>query len=377
MNYNLLSLLSRREDIGSGEYKVARCNNQQAGTHHIGIERTISNEVIMNFIKLKIILIFVFGLFLTIQVNAQLCGKYSMTLNILSENDQKVENVFVQLIPLGKDETRGKTFKQSEEDASKFFITFLEGHQLHNKYKAIISAQQIETYEMELKFPHCKSQEFDVRLKALAKDTVTLRGSIYDANGALIPQVKITATNKEGRIIESVTDNEGKYSLRLPVNKYDDKDIRDFEIAKYNLIIDGTNSGLNKVSFDNFGISPSLSGMYVDFALDTFVNINKIKIEYVIIKGKVADKNGAFVPNLLIKFINQNGKTFQTASKENGSYSIKLPIGKYQIVAEDSSSKECIFINKQKEITVLKSSTKIYNITMIFKYNNFEDCVVY
>jgi hypothetical protein len=59
----------------------------------------------MNFSKIKIGLILIVGFFWTMQINAQLCGKYSTTLNILSENEKKVENVFVQLIPLGKDET--------------------------------------------------------------------------------------------------------------------------------------------------------------------------------------------------------------------------------------------------------------------------------
>jgi hypothetical protein len=56
---------------------------------------------------------------------------------------------------------------------------------------------------MELEFPHCKNQDFDVKLKSINEKTAILSGTIYDANGAVIPSVKITAINKLNKSFES------------------------------------------------------------------------------------------------------------------------------------------------------------------------------
>lgn len=174
----------------------------------------------MNYFKVKFILLLFGGLFLTIQADAQVCGKYSTTLNILSENGKKVENVFVQLVPIGKDETKGKTFKQYEKEATEFIITFQEGHHLHNKFKVIISAQQFETYEMELKFLHCKNQDFDVKLKPINENTVFLTGKIYDQYGARIPFAEITLKNKKNIQIKVRTNDDGEYKIELYQDSY-------------------------------------------------------------------------------------------------------------------------------------------------------------
>lgn len=48
---------------------------------------------------------------------------------------------------------------------------------------------------------------------------VNLSGKIYDASGAVIPGIKVSA-NSEGSLYEQVTNEEGLFNLNLPVGIY-------------------------------------------------------------------------------------------------------------------------------------------------------------
>lgn len=115
--------------------------------------------------KILPILILIFAAFAA-SANAQLCGTYKTTLIIKGEDDKAIETAVVQLFALEKDETRNKTFSRDEDDRSKFFITFSEGHIVGGKYKIIVSADGFASAEKVIKFPHCERQTFEIKLKA-------------------------------------------------------------------------------------------------------------------------------------------------------------------------------------------------------------------
>jgi hypothetical protein len=222
----------------------------------------------MNYSKIKIIILLVIGLVGTSQINAQLCGKYGATLNLKSDNGKPVENAFVQLLPIEKDETRGQIFVRDGEDPAKFSITFLEGHQIKTKYKLLISADGFETVEKEISFPHCERQIFNIQLKSDKKTNLAvLSGSVYDANGYLITQAKVTAINEKGDMFETQTNSNGIYILRLPFNPYKAGDYR-FRVSKYEIIVE--KEGFEKGIIRNFKFVPAFNNgkMKLDFALD-------------------------------------------------------------------------------------------------------------
>lgn len=73
-----------------------------------------------------------------------------------------------------------------------------------------------------------REQRFLVRLKRIGTkeiadiDTITmLTGTIYDANGAVVPNIHIRATDKRKRVYRTKTDGDGKYSMELPVGIYE------------------------------------------------------------------------------------------------------------------------------------------------------------
>ena len=97
-----------------------------------------------------------------------------------------------------------------------------------------------------------------------------LSGTLYDANGAVIPEVKVTAVNEKGEKFEAVTNDDGVYSLSLPYNRYESgTSSANFKIAKFEIIVDLQYRGFEKFVVKDFKFIPAYSGkMIFDIALD-------------------------------------------------------------------------------------------------------------
>lgn len=94
-----------------------------------------------------------------------------------------------------------------------------------------------------------------------------LSGTIYDASGAVIPKIKVTAVNENGKNFETETNNEGIYELSLVYNTLDSANSK---IAKYEIIVDIENRGFEKFVLKDFKFAPSYKGkMNIDIALDS------------------------------------------------------------------------------------------------------------
>ncbi len=195
-----------------------------------------------------------------------------------------------------------------------------------------------------------------VFVNSQTNNKAVLSGNVYDANGSLIVEAKVTAINERGQKFETLTNDEGIYVLKLPFNLYNSK--ADFKVAKYEITV--TKEGFEKNYIRDFKFVPSSkSKMNLDFALDVFVNINtiiidssnkKIKKEIsALVKGLATDESGAVVPFLIIDFKDINGKIIQTKSDDSGEYSVKLPQGVFIISAKTEINS---ILSKSKETKV-------------------------
>ena len=208
--------------------------------------------------------------FFAVGANAQLCGSYTTTLNVLSPDEKAVENVIVQIIPLERDETGGRVFVRDEADKSKFKITFNEGHQLKEDYKVSISAEGFETQEKEISFPHCRRQTFEIRLKAIKTvGQSILTGIVYDPVGAVIPKSIVTAVNQKGEKFETLANENGEYTLNLPF-KVNMTGSGGFSgTVKYEITVEAGMPGFEKAVLKDFRFVGAYNGkMRLDFALD-------------------------------------------------------------------------------------------------------------
>ena len=111
---------------------------------------------------------------------------------------------------------------------------------------------------------------FVILVKAQTNDKSVLTGTVYDAAGAVVPGVKVTATNEKGLKFEAQTNVDGVYVFKLPFNSFDAKASSGaFRTAKYEIIVDLTNLGFEKFVLKDFKFVPSYTGkMNLDIALD-------------------------------------------------------------------------------------------------------------
>ena len=104
-----------------------------------------------------------------------------------------------------------------------------------------------------------------------------LTGTVFDANGAVIPKSKVTATNQKGDKYEAFTNEDGIYKLDLPYNEY--KPNPNFRIAKYEISVEGGLPGFEKYTLKDFKIvGKYVLEMKLDFALDAMTYSNPITV---------------------------------------------------------------------------------------------------
>lgn len=171
--------------------------------------------------KILLILTLIFAGFVG-AANAQLCGTYGATLIIKDEASKAIENVEIKIVPLQADDyTLGRKFVRDDEDASRFRVQFREKYFVKGKYKIIISANGFLREEKEIIFLYCERQTFEITLKANQVSTQgNLRGTVTDENGGVITGLKVQLTGKNGKTFNSITDENGSYSLECPAGIY-------------------------------------------------------------------------------------------------------------------------------------------------------------
>lgn len=100
-----------------------------------------------------------------------------------------------------------------------------------------------------------------------------LTGTVYDANGAVIVNAKVTAINQKGEKFESYTNTEGIYILNLSFNVYDTKNTKNFRISTYEIIAEAKH--FERFVLKNFKFVPAWNQkMNLDIALDVMESNN-------------------------------------------------------------------------------------------------------
>lgn len=93
-----------------------------------------------------------------------------------------------------------------------------------------------------------------------------LEGTVFDANGAVIPGASVSAMDENGKVISAMTNYRGDYELNLTVKAYEAS--HNFKISKYQ--ISAVAAGFEKTIISNFKI---VSGsMRLDLGLDVMIS---------------------------------------------------------------------------------------------------------
>ncbi len=96
--------------------------------------------------------------------------------------------------------------------------------------------------------------------------TAVLTGTVYDAMGAVVTQVKVKAVDGGGTTFQTVTDEEGSYLLKLP---YSANPTDSTGLKKYVVSFDKPESGFEKKIVRDFIFVSSTKGeMYLDCVIE-------------------------------------------------------------------------------------------------------------
>jgi hypothetical protein len=105
-----------------------------------------------------------------------------------------------------------------------------------------------------------------------------LTGSVYDPNGSLIVNSKITAVNQKGEKFVALTNEEGVYVLSLPYNNEYNLSLFP-KVSKYDITVEAGLPGFEKYTLKDFKfISSSKEQMNLDFALDVQIIIDRYPV---------------------------------------------------------------------------------------------------
>lgn len=237
----------------------------------------------MRIFQVAALFILLFGF--SYSVKSQADCRYGLKFIVQDETGKNIENVKLELTGLDS-KTKLPSYVKLIRLDDAYVFTSWAGQTVNGNFQVRISADGFNVYEQRVNFPVCKIQTFEIRLKILknaeklikmSENALTnaqkaiLSGTIYDAVGAIVPEVKVTAINEKGEKFEAITNNEGVYSLNLPYNLYEARtSSASFKIAKFEIVVDLEYRGFEKFQIKDFKFIPAYSGkMFFDIALDS------------------------------------------------------------------------------------------------------------
>jgi Carboxypeptidase regulatory-like domain len=172
---------------------------------------------------------------------------------------------------------------------------------------------------------------------ANAQDSI-LSGTVVDLNKSPLSNTAITATNADGKIFKTISDEKGFYRLWLPFGNYT------IEFHKY-----GFKRTLVKGDFLSPGSNTDVKmepGVCNDCNGDPYSNeiqnvrkpdeadFSKPKEKFGILVGKAVDNSDNILSDAVLRFRNKKKEEFQTSTNGNGEYLVRLPLGSYKVIIE-------------------------------------------
>jgi len=180
------------------------------------------NKVFIFKITLSVLFIVSF----VFTADAQVCGKYRVTLQIANEKNKPVNDAAVEFLPVTKDETLGKRFVRDEKDFSKFSVEYLEGQDLEELHRLIVSAKGYKTAEVKFRFNSCQRLQMQVRLPKENSSALPVWNpknevffAAFDENRQMIKNVRISII-KDGKVLKKVNSKIGGSSVELDSGRY-------------------------------------------------------------------------------------------------------------------------------------------------------------
>jgi hypothetical protein len=163
-----------------------------------------------------------------IAVNAQVDCAVTNKILVRDYDGNIVENAKIDVLKADKGFKRTFVFSPQKTDDSVFLIKSFTGKLLtgteqyfgvKGNYRLKVTAENFKETERKIEFKRCESQVITVILERI-KQNIKLTGILYDENGAVIPSIKVIATNKRNELFETESLEDGTYKLKLFPDNY-------------------------------------------------------------------------------------------------------------------------------------------------------------
>ena len=174
----------------------------------------------MKILKILILIVLVCGSSFSARAQVD-CLTYGLKFFVQDESGKIIENAKPQLVGLDEKSKLPNYVKLIRLDDAYFFASSA-GASVNSNFQVIISADGFGTYQQKVNFLSCKIENYNVKLKRITdkQNSSILSGIVYDAVKAIVPATKLIAKHNDGRIFETISDDEGVYKIQLPFGKY-------------------------------------------------------------------------------------------------------------------------------------------------------------
>ncbi len=191
------------------------------------------------------------------EVVAQACGYSHAKFFVTDSKGNAIRNATFEFLEADskKSAIHSNLVRWSSEDASYLLTEGMCGG--HHDIRVKIASDGFESVERIIDLPLNRPENllvYRIRLGKIGANEVSsfeyvskLKGTIFDANGAVVPGTRVSAKNVAGRIFTAVSNERGEYSVELPYNRYDRA--RGFREAKYTITFEQAGFAMNIVEY--------------------------------------------------------------------------------------------------------------------------------
>jgi hypothetical protein len=162
----------------------------------------------------------------------------------------------------------------------------------------------------------------DAQNLAVITEKSTIKGTVMDIQGAVIPGTKVNFTGKSGKTYSTSTDAGGVFRLQVSVDIYRVEFLQ-FGFATYK--VEGYRVGFKTpLQLDVvLNVAGPSGPVYVEEPKGAqTVDTSKLT-------GTVYDAYGAVIVKAKVRALAGDGRTFDTTTNEDGVYVLVLPFNKY------------------------------------------------
>jgi len=180
-------------------------------------------------------------------------------------------------------------------------------------------------------FGFCVAQNMSV-----TAETSTIKGTVMDVNGVVIPDTTVSLVDKSGRTFRSSTNEQGCFQIEVKPDVYQ---------------IEFSRDGFTTYMLEDYRIA-SKTLMALDVVLNAALIIDTVKVvtakkeeKQMLVTGTVYDPSGAAIPGVNVTVEAESNTVFQTQTNADGHYEMRLLPGKYSVQFSSPGFKRTVLDN--------------------------------